>query len=151
MMKVRLVRENLEGCPPKLAGILQLSKTTGLTLGKTYEVYGISVFKGVPGYKLIPDNSEPFLDYPSGYASWHFDVVDASCPSDWVCAINNSVDVDIDGSLSMVVGPAIMASTIAAWVDLAELAPGAVKAFWKYVQTQKSSDLVHIPKPDEGV
>jgi len=111
--------------PPEIASYTKESQTF-LTVGREYEVHAAVVFKGLIILQIIDD-----LRYPSWEASWLFDVVDSSVPSDWVCNF-------LHEEPSMLLGPWFVAKDEESYGAMVELEAEQVDRFWKRVESLRS-------------
>lgn len=77
---------------------------TNFTVGKEYEVYGLSVYDGVTFLQVIDDiNTIKFS------ARGQFEVVNSEIPVDWICT------TVADGPVQLLLGPPYMARDLAAY------------------------------------
>jgi hypothetical protein len=131
-MKVRLVRDSLEGCPLELAHSDYVGDTEGLLLGEIYDVYAVAIFERYPIFQLIPAPLGEYRRNPFWYNSWYFEIVDAICPSDWICTFFNDVGGDNSSrGVSLILAPPFIAKSVDAYVDMIESVPQSVSEFWK--------------------
>jgi len=92
-----------------------------LTAGRQYDVHAIAVFEGQPSLLVVDD-----LRNPAWYPAWLFEVVDTALPPDWICNVFREEP-------ALVVGPDFVASDLAAYEGMVELAADRVDLFWKRV------------------
>ena len=121
-MIVRAIADSLKDAPEEVfrvghtrASVLHISKD------KEYVVYAVSLFKGLLYYQIVDD---------TGIISWRlycvFTVVDRALPPDWECNV-------FPGSVRLVMGPAFICESEAAYSAMVELEPDQVERFWQRV------------------
>lgn len=95
----------------------------GITVGREYDVYAVSVFEGVVFHQVVDD-----FRWPVWLPAWHFDVVDHGIPDDWTFNTFRA------GRLACVIGPDFVSSSKSAHEQMVELEPEQVEQFWSRVE-----------------
>ena len=108
--------------PANLAPFTKKSQTF-LTVGREYEVHALSVVDGVLMLQVVDD----LKVWPSWDASWLFELVDTSIPSDWICNI-------FDAGQILVLGPAFLAKDRESFGAMVDLERDQVDRFWKRIK-----------------
>ncbi|WP_437779222.1 hypothetical protein [Sorangium sp. So ce1097] len=101
---------------------------TFLTVGREYEVQAVAVFRGFPVLQVVDD-----LGGSSWRASWLFDVVERSIPTDWICNI-------LHEEPAMLLGPEFVAKDEDSYGAMVELEAEQVDRFWKRVNARRIED-----------
>ena len=97
---------------------------TFLSLGKEYEVYALSVYKGVTFLLVLDD-----LGTPTFYPRFLFEVVESCIPNDWIC---NAFGC---GEVSMVIGPDFIADSVEKYNDMVDQRMTSVDSLMKRVRS----------------
>ena len=127
-MRVKAIHDKFEGCPPAVAGAGFPQSQTHISIGKKYEVFAMSVFKGVVFVQFIND-----LKAISWLPSWFFEVSDSSLRSDWICSL-------FDSEPTMVLGPEFVAKDTASYAAIVELEDEQVQRFWRRLDARKQEE-----------
>lgn len=111
-MRVRARDVDWDQRPSTLTRSTKRSQTF-LTVGREYEVYALDVVEGRPKFQVVDD-----FGHPSWEASWLFDVIEMTIPTDWIC---NVVHEHVNGAPALFLGPTFVASDPAAHDAMVEL------------------------------
>lgn len=121
-MRVRAIRNSYADAPPHVVWGASPRSQTYLTLGKEYEVYTLSIYKGCLCLLVIADHGDETFR-----PSWFFEIVDRTVPKDW------QINLFDDGEyLQGVIGPEFIARDGESYNALVEELPEAVEKFVKY-------------------
>lgn len=127
MMKVRAIRNSFVDAPPHIAKMGFPRSKTHLTIGKEYDVYAVSVYKGCMCLLVIVDHGDE-----SFMPSWFFEIVERTVPKDW--QINLFDDGDY---LQGLIGPEFIVRDAESYDALINEEPEAVEKMVKYVLKSK--------------
>jgi len=123
-MRVVARKVNWSECPADIAPYTKESQTF-LTVGHEYEVQAVAVFKGSVALQVIDD-----LRYPAWEASWLFEVLDKTIPSDWICSVFEDEPI-------LVLGPEFIAKDRDSYGAMVDLEADQVDRFWKRVGSDR--------------
>ena len=122
-MRVKAIRNKFEDTPADLRAIGSPESKTHISVERAYEVYALSVFKGVVFVQIVND-----LEIITWLPAWFFDVTDPSVPRDWICSLPMS-------DVQMIIGPDFVAADEASYSRMVELDAESVAAFWRRLET----------------
>lgn len=123
-MHVVAVHNRFEECPSAIAAFGSSQSETDISIGRGYEVYAVSVFKGVVFLQIVNDIG--FVDW---LPSWFFEIRDTSVPSDWIFSLPG-------GDLQLIAGPNFVAANEESYNKMVELDPELVATFWRRLEAR---------------
>ncbi len=125
-MKVRAIRNSYVDAPPHVAWQGYPETQSYLTIGKEYEVYALSFYRGCLLLLLIDDTrTESFRP------SWFFEIIDKSLPADW------QINLFDGGQYNQgAIGPDFFVRDGESYDALIDEHPEAVEKFLRYVDTR---------------
>jgi hypothetical protein len=118
-MRVKATRTKFEDCPPLVAQMGFPKTILHISVGKEYEVFALSVFKGAVILQILTD-----LNIIGWVPAWFFEICDKSMPTDWVC---NMFELEP----SLVIGPDFITTDISAYTSMVELDDDQIQKFWQ--------------------
>jgi hypothetical protein len=121
-MQVRAIRNKFESRPEAIAAFGSPESDTDISIGKEYEVYAMSVFRGVVFLQIVTD-----VNIITWLPAWFFEVSDPSVPNNWICSL-------LTGDLQVVLGPDFVAADEASYKRMVELDLESVAAFWRRLE-----------------
>lgn len=152
-MRVSLIHNTLDGCPP------EIRKESGknfceflkiIPIGTEFEVYAV-MCDSICRYQIVRGG------YPSWDASWFFEIIDNSIPSDWICNSfvyptysfpwNKIPGIKQDNILT-VIGPSFIAESYQSFCETMSQEGKPIIEFWKRV---KQIGLEPPPPPEDTV
>jgi hypothetical protein len=74
-MQVTAIRNKFEGSPAEISAFGSAQSATDISIGKSYEVYALSVFQGVVFLQILSD-----ANIIAWLPGWFFEVHDPSLP-----------------------------------------------------------------------
>ena len=90
-----------------------------LTPEKDYDIYAISVFKGVTFFLVVTD-----ANIPGYWPSWLFSITEKQIPHDWIC--NATLEWP-----ELLIGPTFLAGSQNDYIETIEQHPKKIDQFWE--------------------
>lgn len=127
-MRVSVIHNEFKNCPAAIGALGSPGTRTYISIGKEYEVYALSVYRGLISLQIVND-----LDIVVWLPSWFFSVIDSTVPHDWICTLPNE-------DVQLLLGPDFIAADEPSYVRMVEMEPQPVAAFWRRVDAKAKED-----------
>ena len=119
-MKIRAMRRQRSECHDSVKPYIP-GTGAAISIGTEYDVHAIACYEGIILFQIVDD-----LRFPAWYPSALFAVTNLVCPRDWQCNLFSNTETD----QTLVIGPAFVAESEAAYGSMVELDADQVNRFW---------------------